>query len=297
MKKKTHDEYIQEVKGINKNIKVVGKYDGANKKILHKCLIDGYEWYVTPHNILKGRSCPKCSNSIRRTHDEYVSELAIKNPTLEVVDKFINTQTEIMHHCLIHDIYWMLRPSHALNGVKCRECQKDILREERAKTKNDYVNDLKTLNPNIIVIGDYINAHIPILHKCAVCGCEWYAKPNNILSYKGCPKCAESSGEKKVALWLKCHNIKYVSQKTFDNCKDIRPLPFDFYLPKHNTCIEYQGEQHYKPIRFFGGEDKFKIQQKHDRIKREYCKNNNIILLEIPYFKNIEEELNNFLFN
>ena len=62
--------------------------------------------------------------------------------------------------------------------------------------------------------------------------------------------------------------------------------------------IEYDGEQHFRPIEYFGGQKKFELQQKHDTIKNEYCKNNGIPLLRIPYFKydNIEEELNNFLF-
>ena len=63
-------------------------------------------------------------------------------------------------------------------------------------------------------------------------------------------------------------------------------------------CIEYDGEQHFKPIEYFGGEAHFKIQQKHDKIKDDFCKENGISLLRIPYYKfdNIEEELNNFIF-
>ena len=47
-----------------------------------------------------------------------------------------------------------------------------------------------------------------------------------------------------------------------------------------------------------GGEEYFKYVQYHDKIKNEYCKNNGILLLRIPYYKfqNIKEELNNFLF-
>lgn len=77
---------------------------------------------------------------------------------------------------------------------------------------------------------------------------------------------------------------------------DIRPLPFDFYLPEYNICIEYDGEQHNRSVKHFGGDKAFYTRIKHDNIKNEYCKNNGISLLRIPYFKNIEEELNNFLF-
>ena len=61
-------------------------------------------------------------------------------------------------------------------------------------------------------------------------------------------------------------------------------MPFDFYLVDYNILIECQGEQHYKPISVFGGEKGFKLQQKRDNIKRNYCKNHNIHLIELPYW-------------
>ena len=112
------------------------------------------------------------------------------------------------------------------------------------------------------------------------------------------PSMSISKGELCVKLWLEENNIEYIQQYTFDNCRDKQVLPFDFYLPTYNSCIEYQGKQHYEAIEYFGGQEKFELQQKHDTIKNEYCKNNGIPLLRIPYYKynNIEEELNNFLF-
>ena len=97
------------------------------------------------------------------------------------------------------------------------------------------------------------------------------------------------------------HKIKYTPQKRFDDCKDIKPLPFDFYLSDYNTCIEYDGQQHFEPVDFSGkrenlAQQQFEKTQYHDKIKNKYCEDNNIRLLRIPYFKNIEEELNNFLF-
>ena len=58
--------------------------------------------------------------------------------------------------------------------------------------------------------------------------------------------------------------------------------------------VECQGIQHYEPIEYFGGEEQFKIQQEHDRRKREYAEKKGYKLLEIWYydFDNIEEILN-----
>lgn len=103
--------------------------------------------------------------------------------------------------------------------------------------------------------------------------------------------CINSTAELKIQVALKELNIKYITQKSFDDLRGVgqRKLKFDFYLPDYNAIIECQGEQHYKPITFFGGDDSFKIIQEHDKRKKEYCKNNNLKLIEIPYkdFQNI----------
>lgn len=75
-------------------------------------------------------------------------------------------------------------------------------------------------------------------------------------------------------------------------------MPFDFYLPNNNICIEYQGKQHYQIIDYFGGEKGFEDRQRNDNIKKEFCKTNNIPLLEIQYGEtkeNIERMILNVL--
>jgi hypothetical protein len=76
----------------------------------------------------------------------------------------------------------------------------------------------------------------------------------------------------------------------FPECKSIRPLKFDFYFPEIQLCLEWNGRQHYESFDFFGGDKAFEGNQLRDQIKRDYCKENNIRLLEIPHweFKNIE---------
>ena len=99
-----------------------------------------------------------------------------------------------------------------------------------------------------------------------------------------------------IRQWLINNGIEYEYQKSFADCRDKRSLPFDFYLPEYNVCIEYDGKQHYESIEYFGGEESFAYTQRHDEIKNQYCADNNIKLLRIPYFANVEEELNKFLF-
>ena len=68
-------------------------------------------------------------------------------------------------------------------------------------------------------------------------------------------------------------------------------MPFDFYLPELNICVEFDGIQHFKPIKYFGGEKTLKITQKHDKMKNEYCKENNIHLIRIKYNEKIMKKL------
>ena len=89
------------------------------------------------------------------------------------------------------------------------------------------------------------------------------------------------------------NNILYEREKQFKDCRDKQVLPFDFYLPDYNLCIEYDGEQHFKEVKWFGGKEGFEKRVKHDNMKNKYCEDNNINLLRIPYteFENIENIL------
>lgn len=294
---KTHDKYVEQLHQRNKNIIVVGTYVNSQTPILHRCLIDDYEWYARPGNVLFGNGCPKCGNNLKRTHEEYVKEVSMISSHIKVIGKYIDMKTPILHLCLIHNIRWETSPSSILNGSGCPRCGIDKSSFSRRKSHEQYQKELEKINPNIVVLDSYVNNHTPILHKCLIDNHEWYVSPSNVLNGHGCPKCNESKMEKETALWLDRYNILYEKGKKFDNCIDKRSLSYDFYLPDHNLTIECQGYQHYAPVDYFGGEKAFKTQQKHDDIKREYCRKNNINLLEIPYWENVEKMLNNFLFN
>jgi hypothetical protein len=99
----------------------------------------------------------------------------------------------------------------------------------------------------------------------------------------------KSKMEAYVAQLLKNYEITYEPQKRFDDCRDVFPLPFDFYLSDYNMAIECDGIQHFEPIKHFGGVERFKIRQQHDRIKNVYCSVNNIQLLRIPYTMSNED--------
>lgn len=106
-----------------------------------------------------------------------------------------------------------------------------------------------------------------------------YENSNLFLSYDY----TISYGEKKVESFLIENNVNYIQQKKFEGCINIKSLPFDFYLPEYNICIEFDGRQHFEVIEWFGGEDGFIKRKKNDLIKNIFCNNNNIKLIRISY--------------
>lgn len=220
------------------------------------------------------------------THEEYVERVKKINPNIEVLGKYINSQIKILHRCKIDGYEWMIQPNDTIHGYGCPRCAGN-----EKYGHEEYVKRVAEINPNIEVVGIYVSSQTSILHRCKVDGCEWMARPNGILRGSGCPKCNESHGEKEISKWLDKHNISYQRQKTFDDCKDKIKLRFDFYLHNYNILVEYNGIQHYEPIEYFGGQNSFENQILRDNIKKEYCQKNNIILFEIPYYSDLDEEL------
>ena len=90
--------------------------------------------------------------------------------------------------------------------------------------------------------------------------------------------------------------VSFREAKLLPKCKNLDLLPFDFYLPEKNICIEYDGIQHFEPRDFFGGKVEFEKIKIRDKIKTKYCNSNNIILLRIQYdedvIKSLKENIN-----
>ena len=286
--KKTTEQYKEELK--DRSIEVLEEYINAHTKILHKCNICGNTWKATPHDILRGTSCPTCFGTPKKTTEQYKTELKSINSNIEVLEEYKSNKTKILHKCKICGYEWKVIPSSILLRASCPACSGN-----KQKTTEEYKEELKSKNPNIICLEEYINNHTKILHKCLVCGNTWKITPRNALIGVGCPKCNFSHGERNIENFLLENKISFIPQKRFSDCKDKKPLPFDFYLPEKNIAIEYQGIQHYKPVKAFGGEEQLHLQRHHDWLKRKYCKSNNITLITISYKENVKNVLKTLL--
>jgi DNA-directed RNA polymerase subunit RPC12/RpoP len=185
-----------------------------------------------------------------------------------------------------------------LRGQGCSFCSGKRVGEKNSlyNLRQDLIKEWSpknTISPREVTLFSFKTA----IWKCLKCGHEWRTPIARRTSMgTGCPKCKESSGEKRISNWLSDNNIFFIRQFVFSDCRNINVLPFDFYIPNINMCIEYNGIQHYSVSRgFFGGEDELEKRQNLDAIKKQYCKANRIRFLEIPYteFKNIDGILTN----
>lgn len=119
-----------------------------------------------------------------------------------------------------------------------------------------------------------------------------------------CDSCTKriSLYEQKIIQWLNKNKVKYIRQYRFEDCKNILPLPFDFYLEKYNTLIEIDGEGHYQPAYFNHcsyekAVESYERAKINDNIKNNYCKENEIKLVRIPYWDIANKKYKDILTN
>lgn len=272
-------------------------YIGYDKKLQYICPKhrDKGVLEMTFANFTKGRNCPYCSHRHKRNTEEYQKELFAITPDIEVLEEYQGLKVKIKHKCKVCQYEWQVTPTNLLHLHQgCPKCH----RRHYKRTQEEFIKEVAVINPDIIVLGTFVDVGSKIDFQCSKCGNIWQATPNNILFGKGCPHCKNSYGDIAIKNWLEEHNIKYYKEYCFEDCKNFISLPFDFYIPSFNMCIEYDGLQHFQPCRF-GGMPLEKAKQKlvecqyRDNIKTEYCINNNIKLLRIPYteYNNIDNIL------
>lgn len=249
--------------------------------------------------------CRGCERSIRAKnsrHSRAVKMIAkcrkiAEENNLRLIsteDDYINNQTDIYFECYIHGIQHI--PCYNFTrGFLCPLCGIDRRTKASMLPVEDVKEYIEQFNNNIWLNPDEWKG-IKERNLKIQCGCgnvfvlsfENY-RNNNQHCCKECSK-KISKGEKKIQCFLDNSFIQYKTQFTFNNCRDIKKLPFDFYLNEYNMAIEFDGRQHYIVVDHYGGKEGLIVRQKHDEIKNIYCKEHNIELLRIPYWEydNIE---------
>ena len=297
--------FLDTIKQIHPQIQIIGEYVNAHTNIDCKCLQCGYEWKPKPHNLLKGHGCPKCAGRERLTLQTFKNKLHKINTDIILESDYINQTTYITVKCNVCNYKWVVKPYSLLNGHGCPKCKGIKTSLLKTKTHQQFLDEIKQINPFVKILETYINNDTKILCECLQCHKNWKVTPHSLLSGHGCPHCKYSLGEQKVSQYLTQHNISFVPQYTHPQCKYHKLLRFDFALIDNNeqvyALIEYDGKQHFEEVDFSGNgdadENLWRV-QKYDSIKDEFCKRHNIPLLRIPYWEydRVELLLEKFIF-
>lgn len=270
------------------------EYVNNQTKVKLICKICEYEYYVFPrtHYYNKTKQCIRCL--CRRNNDKIIlthKEFLLKNNEIHG-DKF-----QILSICKSSKDYVKLkcnkcgfistkRASSHLEGYGCKKCAILSNKQNKPISVDIFEKECKEIHNNKYnYFRDYLGGRKKIKIECKLHNYIFYQNADaHRLKKQGCPKCDLSHGEMFICDYLNRNKIYYEYEKWFPDCRNIFPLRFDFYFPQFNLIIEYDGRQHFEP------NNKFKLKSflqtvNNDFIKNSYCRDNNIILIRIPFYR------------
>lgn len=289
-KRKTNKVFVAEVRAlVGDEYTFLEEYKTNKDKIRVKHNKCGNEYSVTPHAFLNtGRRCGLCFGNNKKSNHEFKSEVSrLVGNEYEFLEDYKNSKTRItVRHNTCGNEY-LVRPGCFIGGKRCPKCYGG-----KKKTDLEFKDEVRELvGEEYVFLEEYKTSHTKIMVKHNACGNEYLVKPTNFLSGTRCPICSESAGEKAVAKYLTRKGIKFDAEFPIKYSENKYPLRIDFFA--EGVAIEYDGEQHFKPKKYWGGERALRETQRRDRIKNEYCAANGIPMIRIPYwdFDRIDEIL------
>ena len=294
----TLSNFIDKSKLVHKNKYTYSKVNYINNitKVTITCLEHG-DFEQIPKSHLRGFGCRKCSGLEKLTTGEFIKKSNVKHNFKYKYDKsvYINNQTRIIINCEKHGYFDQL-PSNHLNGSGCKKCKIDSM----FNTKEYFINKSNIIH-NFFYSYDLVNYErndIPVEIICKEHG-SFIQTPHGHLNGRGCSRCRNSKGEKLIEYLLCESNLNYKTQIRMEELKHVGDLRFDFgvYIGENlQYLIEYNGQQHYKFIKYFHvSEQSFIDSNRRDQIKTEYCDKNKIKLYIIRYDDNVEEKIKEIL--
>ena len=311
--KKSHEDFILEMKRIHPDIKIIGNYVNARTHIECKCKIDGYEWRATPTHLLSGTGCPLCakkridSSHKKKTHEKYIEECKTNNPNIEIVGIYTGVNNEIGCKCKICGGTFKRKAGRTKSGRGCPVCAGVYV--------CNGVNDIATTNPDIVKFFKNPNdakmytkgSNSYATFKCINCGYESENVVARVVNNGGfiCPKCGDgiSYPNKFSRAFLDQLNVKNVIYEYSPSWAS--PYRYDNYFEYNNEkyILEMDGAFHY--IKYYNSNLPLEETIRIDEIKNELAKTNGVNIIRINCFystkqfivKNIENSVLSKIFD
>ena len=279
-KKMTHEEYVSRLFKINQNIKVIGRYMNSQTRVLHKCLADGYEWYILPNNALQGYGCPKCANTVTKTHEEYETQIKETRNDIIVIEKYINAKTPILHKCNICEHIWKAKPTNIISGHQgCPVCCGNIVGNPPEYKNSVWSSEYREYFSKYLTkaqmksIMPHSNKKIEI--KCPDCGKVKMIAPNTLIySGLGCT-CGDGQSYPNKFMYALLNQLDNIEYNTEYSPTWSHKKRYDIFIIGKNCIIENHGMQHYNG--WCNNKSDLKKQQENDNLKKKLALKNGII--------------------
>ena len=212
----------------------------------------------------------RCKAGIRKTHQEFCTELNQLNLHIDPQEEYVSAYTKIKFKCKVCGHEWITAPTNITNKKHgCPLCARKRLSQQKLKTTEEFITTLSTINPQIEIIGKYQNNSSKIECHCLICDHIWSALPTNLIKGRGCPNCSHTSTSfVEQTIRLSFARILGDGCIISRDCNEIG-MELDIYIPKLSIAIE--------PGNWFWHKDKIV----RDNEKRRLCKEHGIRLITI----------------
>lgn len=306
MTRLTTSEFIKQAKNAHGD-----KYDYS--KVIYKtkkdkvCIIchnkdengiEHGEFWQTPDQHSRGQGCPKCkfeklSKDRADTKETFIEKANKVHNNKYNYDKVVykNRYQKVIITCPIHGDF-IQDPNNHLSGKGCPICGRISAAKTHTMSNDEYIRRVQITHPEYdYSITNYTGINNSIQYICPSHGVITQSAHDHLYNQAGCPKCNQSHGEKAILQYLKNKDIWVIPQYDIPidtNINYTGKAYIDFYLPEYNVFIEYNGIQHYTPVKHFGGKIQFEKQRLRDNAIRKYCSIENIKLIEIPWNINLK---------
>jgi hypothetical protein len=267
-------------------------YNGTKHKVIIICPIHG-KFLQSPKTHMNGIGCMQCGHNLcgklnTKSTENFIRESQqIHNNKYDYSKSiYYGGKKKVKITCPIHGEF-LQTAEHHLRGCDCPRCSIIDANILKNKTTKIFLENARHIHGESFIYNkvEYTHSKLPVIITCMIHG-DFKQTPNSHLQGQGCPFCKSSKGEQKIRNILINKHYNFKEQYRIKECRNKKPLPFDFAILQNNNLIgliEYQGQQHFQEVKYFGGRKIFEVSKIRDNIKKEFCYNNKIPLLEITY--------------
>lgn len=306
-KKEIEDFRNKFIENMGEEYTLQSDYRGQSSKVKIKHEVCGFEDEIIARSITDlSYRCPLCSISggLKLDTDLYKKRVRMKREDYgdyKLMSEYIDAKTKVKIKHLICGKEFLKLPSNFYT-TSCPHCYGTHLRTQEQFEREVY----EIMGDGYTVIGNYVRNNHGINIKHNECGRIYCVKPHSILRGHGCRSCNTSKGEESIKMYLENNNIPYKREYTFKDLyyrENFSKLRYDFGVfdreGRLTKLIEFDGEQHERPVEYFGGYEAFRDLQKRDKIKNNYALGKGYKLYRIPYREliNIDTVLEDIIYN